>query len=130
MRSTSLGLRKGDRERLGEWVRSTSIRSGLAQRARIVLLAADGMNNTEIAARVGVSRPTVIGWRKRMSGAGWPACPTRLVRGVHAHWITTAPDVEGVTTTHLDLDLIDEMRRRYPLLHQRRPDLYGEIAAL
>jgi predicted amidohydrolase len=43
--------------------------------------------------------------------------------------LATAPDVEGVTTTHLDLDLIGEMRRRYPLLDQRRPDLYGDIAA-
>jgi transposase len=50
---------------------------GLAQRARIVLLAADGLSNTAIAAQVGVSRPTVIGWRGRyeqrgMKGlAGW-----------------------------------------------------------
>ena len=43
--------------------------------------------------------------------------------------LATAPDVEGVTTTRLDLDLIEEMRRRYPLLHQRRPEMYGDIAA-
>jgi transposase len=42
----------------------------LAQRARIVLLAADGLNNTEIAERVGVSRPTVIGWRVRYRDSG------------------------------------------------------------
>lgn len=41
--------------------------------------------------------------------------------------LATAPDVEGVTTTRLDLGLIPEMRRRYPLLHQRRPELYGPI---
>ena len=45
------------------WTRSSSIRSGLAQRARIVLLAADGVSNTEIAKRVGVARQTVIDWR-------------------------------------------------------------------
>ena len=38
---------------------------GLAQRARIVLLAADGVSNTEIAERVGVARQTVIDWRAR-----------------------------------------------------------------
>ena len=32
----------------------------LAQRARIVLLAAQGLPNAEIGRRVGVSRPTVI----------------------------------------------------------------------
>jgi transposase len=42
----------------------------LAQRARIVLLAAEGVSNTEIAVRVGVSRPTVIGWRSRYARSG------------------------------------------------------------
>jgi transposase len=42
----------------------------LAQRARIVLLAADGVSNTEIASRVGVSRPTVIDWRARYQRSG------------------------------------------------------------
>ena len=42
----------------------------LVQRARIVLLAADGVSNTEIAKRVGVSRPTVIDWRTRYERSG------------------------------------------------------------
>ena len=50
--------------------RSGSVRAGLAQRARIVLLAADGMQNAEIAERVGVSRPTVNRWRARYARAG------------------------------------------------------------
>lgn len=41
--------------------------------------------------------------------------------------IATASDVEGVVTAHLDLSLIETMRNRYPLLDQRRPDLYGSI---
>jgi transposase len=46
------------------------VRAGLAQRARIVLLAAEGMSNTEVAERVGVSRPTVISWRSRYDRRG------------------------------------------------------------
>jgi len=42
----------------------------LAQRARIVLLAAQGVSNAEIARRVGVSRPTVIQWRNRYEAGG------------------------------------------------------------
>jgi transposase/transposase-like protein len=42
----------------------------LAQRAHIVLLAADGLSNTEIAEKVGVSRPTVISWRRRYETSG------------------------------------------------------------
>jgi len=66
----ALRLREGDREELTRWTRSSSIRAGLAQRARIVLLAADGMSNTAIADMVGVSRPTVIGWRDRYAAGG------------------------------------------------------------
>ena len=70
MRVAALGLRDGDRGRLSAWVRSSSVRAGVAQRARIVLLAADVLSNTEIALRVGVSRPTVISWRARYEASG------------------------------------------------------------
>ena len=70
MRAQPMGLRPGDRELLDSWTRSSSIRAGLAQRARIVLLAADGVSNTEIAVRVGVARQTVISWRERYAAAG------------------------------------------------------------
>src|SRR4051812_49479802 len=60
-----LEVRGKDESRLRSWVRASGIRAGLAQRARIVLLADEGHSNTEIAARVGVSRPTVIHWRDR-----------------------------------------------------------------
>ena len=59
-----------DREVLGSWTRSPSIRAGLAQRARIVLLAADGVGTNEIVRRVGVSKPTVIAWKHRYAAEG------------------------------------------------------------
>ena len=65
MRAQLLGLRSGDRELLGSWTRSSSVRAGLAQRDRIVLLAADEVANTEIAERVGLAEQTVISWRER-----------------------------------------------------------------
>ena len=65
-----LPLREGDRVELSAWLRSSSMPAGLVQRARIVLLAADGVPNVEIAAVVGVSRPTVNAWRDRYSAAG------------------------------------------------------------
>jgi deaminated glutathione amidase len=43
--------------------------------------------------------------------------------------IATASDDEGVVTAHLDLDLVQTVRGRYPLLEQRRPELYGRITA-
>jgi len=68
--AAALLLRDGDRERLSRLTRSSAGRAGLAQRARIVLLAADGASNTAIADRVGVSRPTVLDWRGRYEGEG------------------------------------------------------------
>ena len=70
MRAMPLGLREGDRERLMSLIRSSAVRAGLAQRARIVLLAADGVSHTEIAELAGVSRPTVISWRQRYERGG------------------------------------------------------------
>lgn len=61
----ALMLRDGDREDLERLTRASSVRAGLAQRARIVVLAADGVSNTEIADRIGVSRPPLLGWRGR-----------------------------------------------------------------
>ena len=51
-------------------LRAPSVRAGLAQRARIVLLAADGVPVKEIVERVGASKPTVIGWKKRYAAEG------------------------------------------------------------
>ena len=65
-----LVLREGDRPRLEGLVRSSSIRAGLAQRARIVLLASQGLPNAEIARRTGTSRPTVVDWRARYDAGG------------------------------------------------------------
>ena len=69
-RAAALVLREGDRERLTELARLPSVPSGLAKRARMVLLAADGMPNAQIARAAGVSRPTVIGWRDRYGSGG------------------------------------------------------------
>src|SRR5438105_13628726 len=54
-----------DREVLASWVRSPSIRAGLAQRARIVLLAAGGAGTNEIVRRTAVAKPEVIAWKRR-----------------------------------------------------------------
>ena len=51
----------------GEWC-GTMRR--LAARARIVLLAAEGLPNAEIARRTGTSRPTVVDWRARYDAGG------------------------------------------------------------
>lgn len=62
--SPALVLRDGDDEDLRRWLRSSRCRPAV-QRARIVLLASEGVANTEIAHRLGVARQTVLTWRDR-----------------------------------------------------------------
>jgi transposase len=59
-----------DRQVLEAWARSASVRGGLAQRALIVLLAADGIGTSEIVAQTGASKPTVTAWKKRYAVEG------------------------------------------------------------
>jgi hypothetical protein len=66
----ALRLRDGDRSRLEALTRAPTMRAGLATRARIVLLAADGVANTDIADQTGTSRPTVLKWRGRYAASG------------------------------------------------------------
>lgn len=60
-----LTLTDEDRNQLESYVRSRSIPSGLSTRFKIILLAADGMENKEISEKVGLSRASVGKWRKR-----------------------------------------------------------------
>jgi transposase len=79
--AVTVELSSRDREALTSWDRSSSVRAGLAQRARIVLLAADGVPVKEIVERVGVSKPTVIAWKKRYAAEGIGGLGDRLKPG-------------------------------------------------
>ena len=68
--AAALELRDGDRGRLEALTRAPTASAGLATRARIVLLAADGVANTDIAERTATSRPTVLKWRGRYAECG------------------------------------------------------------
>jgi len=58
---------------LERWVAAQKTPQSVAVRARIVLLAAGGTSNSEIARALGVSRPTVILWRSRFASGGTQA---------------------------------------------------------
>lgn len=66
---TAVEIELSDEERaqLEAWARRRTSAQGLADRSRIVLAAAEGLKNVEIAARLGVSRPTVTTWRNRFA---------------------------------------------------------------
>ena len=58
-------LSADERARLESWTRRRSSAQALALRSRIVLLAADGLKNTEVASELGVHRNMVAKWRSR-----------------------------------------------------------------
>ena len=55
---------------LEQWARSRSLPARQVERARIVLLAAEGKSDLEIAAALGVSNQKAARWRKRFLESG------------------------------------------------------------
>lgn len=68
--AVEISLTPSEREELENWSRSRSVSAGLARRATIVLLAADGRQNLEISEKVGLNRLDVGKWRRRFSENG------------------------------------------------------------
>ncbi len=62
---TPIELTAQERDELGRLVNRRKTGQGIAMRARIVMLAADGVSNKDIAARLDTSPQTVGKWRKR-----------------------------------------------------------------
>ena len=104
--TVSVELSAADRAELTRWLRMPSLAAGLAQRARIVLLAGEGVGTSEIVHRVGVSKPTVIAWRKRYAAEGIAGLEDRAKPGrpavvdevaVVLATLEAPPDTLGVT---------------------------------
>jgi transposase len=52
------------------WLRMSTLEQSLAQRARILLLLADGLTPKAVSEQLQVTPPTVFKWRKRYLEAG------------------------------------------------------------
>jgi hypothetical protein len=82
-RTTALTIRltPTERQTLLAWQRATTIRAGLARRGRILLLAADRMPLSQIAATVGISRRFVYKWVQRFLQTGLEGLADQPGRG-------------------------------------------------
>ncbi|HEX4954646.1 MAG TPA: IS630 family transposase [Thermoanaerobaculia bacterium] len=69
-RAPRIELSEPDRSTLTRWSRGRSTEARLVLRAQIVLRAAEGHENRDIAKELGVSRPTVGVWRQRFADQG------------------------------------------------------------
>src|SRR3982075_118168 len=68
--ASPLPMTDGQREGLESLVRSRTSEFRVVQRAQVLLLAADGVSNVEIAEASGASRPTVLAWRAQFARDG------------------------------------------------------------
>ena len=77
----AIRLQAAERRQLEQWESSFGTPQQVALRCRIILAALAGQDNVSIAAELGVSRPTVQLWRKRVGtqgiGAVWEIAPGR-----------------------------------------------------
>jgi len=87
------------RSELERRVRSQTLDARSVRRARIVLLAADGVGNHEIARRLEISRGQVISWRGRFAQGGVAAIESDLPRSGRKTTIDAAEIVRVTTQT-------------------------------
>ena len=96
--SFTIRLTPVQRQTLMTWQRSTAISAGLARRGRIILLLADGVTITDIAAAVGMSRGHIYKWVQRFLQeglAGLADKPGRGSRQVPRHQLVTEQQNES-----------------------------------
>ncbi len=84
-----------ERKTLETWSRGRSTQARRVSRAKVVLMAADGMTNESIAAELGTSKPTVGRWRSRFA--------SRRIAGIEKD--ATRPGRKRVLTAEM-VDLI------------------------
>src|SRR5262247_916643 len=68
--SFTIRLTPAQRQTLLAWQRATTVAAGLARRARMLLLLADGMTITDAATTVGLSRRHAYKWIQRFVQEG------------------------------------------------------------
>jgi biotin operon repressor len=77
----TIHLTADERRTLEAWQRSRTIAVGLARRARIMLLLADGVPISHIAPTVGISRRFVYKWVERFQQQGLAGLADKPGRG-------------------------------------------------
>ena len=82
-RKTSLTIRltPAERRTLLAWQRATTLSAGRARRGRIILLVADRVPISDVAATVGISRRFVYKWVQRFLENGVEGLADKVGRG-------------------------------------------------
>jgi transposase len=92
-------LTKDQRQTLQQWSRGRSLPARQVERARVVLLAADGKQDVEIAVAIGISNQKAARWRKRFLKLGVAGLEKDAPRPGRTPTITAAKVQEVVSKT-------------------------------
>ena len=92
-------LNSEQRKTLEQWARSRSLPIRQVQRAQIILLAADGKQDLEIAVAVNISNQKAARWRKRFLQKGFPGLEKDATRPGRPPTITPAKVKDVVRKT-------------------------------
>ena len=91
-RAVAIVLEAGEKSELTALTRRHGAPQALAERARIVLAAAAGLNNKEIAGKVGVCAATAGTWRNRFAESRTVSTTSRaLVRRARSATMRSPP---------------------------------------
>ena len=87
------------KETLRQWARSRTLSARQVERARVVLLAAEGKTDLEIAASLRISNKKAARWRKRFLMAGFAGLEKDAARPGRKPAIATARKLELIRKT-------------------------------
>jgi transposase len=121
-RVRTVDISESDRRELQRRARAKGAPARVVERARIVLLAADGVPGKQIAVRVGCAEPTVVTWRRRYAEQGLAGLEDLPRSG------TPSPLPEALRDRVLKLTLI-EPPERYGATHWSSRLLAAALAA-
>src|SRR5665213_3654422 len=92
-------LTEEQKQALQQWTRGRSLPARQVERARVVLLAAEGKQDLEIAAEIGISNQKAARWRKRFLKLGLAGLQKDAPRSGRTPVITAAKVQEVVRKT-------------------------------
>lgn len=95
----ALPMTEEQKRTLEAWVRARSTPQTIALRARICLLASEGVSNNSIAKKLQTSRPTVMLWRKRFEKQGNLGISEEAPKGPSKRRISTEKVHKIIETT-------------------------------
>lgn len=97
--ATAVVLSDDERETLQRWARARSLPARQAERAKVVLQAAAGRQDIEIAEELGISNQKAARWRKRFLAAGIAGLEKDAPRSGRTPTITPARVQEVIRKT-------------------------------